>query len=307
MAFITDYQYYYNEGNDPQNTNHGSYQYTSLEDIVKNFMQNYTGNNSLIRNEPRHKIIFHAKQAIKELNMDAMKEIKIMEIDVNDELSLVMPHDYVNWVRISLYENGVLYPLQQNKSTAWSNAYLKDNNDQILFDEDGYVLLAERSQLEEDRINNTHKTGYLGNSISGTVKNADLNTFDRGMTLHFRGFPGTDTSLANVNPTFRVNKKAGTIEISSDGAGKKYVVEYVSDGMENNDDSLISVNKMFEKYIYAEIRFQLLDNKLGVQEYIVNRARKRRKAEYNNASIRMMDLSPSALLMSLRGQQNWVK
>ena len=31
---------------------------------------------------------------------------------------------------------------------------------------------------------------------------------------------------------------------------------------------------MFEEYIYAYIKYALLNNKFGVQEYIVNRARK---------------------------------
>ena len=44
--------------------------------------------------------------------------------------------------------------------------------------------------------------------------------------------------------------------------------------MENGNDSQVSVNKLFEEYLYAYIRYAILNGRFGVQEYIVNRARK---------------------------------
>ena len=82
MAYITAYEYYENNGNPPENANWGSYQYISLEDIVNNFMLMYQGNHSLINNEERYKILFHAKRGIQELNYDAFKETKILQLDV---------------------------------------------------------------------------------------------------------------------------------------------------------------------------------------------------------------------------------
>ena len=64
MAYLTQYQYYENAGVAPTNTNWGSYQYISLEDVVNNFMLMYSGNHELINNEERYKILFHAKRAI---------------------------------------------------------------------------------------------------------------------------------------------------------------------------------------------------------------------------------------------------
>ena len=62
MAYITEYQYYENAGASPENANWGSYQYVSLYDIVNNFMLMYSGNHSLINNEERYKVLFHAKR-----------------------------------------------------------------------------------------------------------------------------------------------------------------------------------------------------------------------------------------------------
>ena len=55
MPYISQYQYYENGGNQPENANWGSYQYVSLYDIVNNFMLMYAGNHSLVNNEERYK------------------------------------------------------------------------------------------------------------------------------------------------------------------------------------------------------------------------------------------------------------
>ncbi len=61
MAYISQYAYYENSGNLPENANWGSYQYVSLEDVVNNFMSMYNGNHELVNNEERYKILFHSK------------------------------------------------------------------------------------------------------------------------------------------------------------------------------------------------------------------------------------------------------
>ena len=90
-------------------------------------------------------------------------------------------------------------------------------------------------------------------------------------------------------------------------AGELCVLEYVSDGMENGDESSISVNKMFEEFIYAYIRYSILNSKLGVQEYIVNRAKKDKSSLLRNAKIRISNIHPGRLLMNMRGQNKIIK
>ena len=79
MSYISQYEYYENGGNAPEDANWGSYQYVSLKDIVVNYQLMYSGNHSLINNEERYKILFHAKRAIQELNYDAFKEVKVFK------------------------------------------------------------------------------------------------------------------------------------------------------------------------------------------------------------------------------------
>ena len=299
MAYLTDYQYYENGGLNPENENWGSYQYISLNDIVNNFMVMYVGNDKLINNVERYNIIFHAKRAIQELNYDSLKEIKILELNVCDSLRYILPQDYVNWVRISMYRGGTLFPLTENIQTNWSNAYLQDNNCRILFDEKGNTLKPEDSTLDANRIKGSKKSIYLNeqSKYNGSWY------FEYPVGARF----GLNTETANANPTFKINKKSGVINFSSSMADELVVLEYVSDGMEGGEDSEISVNKLFEEFIYSYMKFVILQSKYGIQEYIINRARKEKSALLRNAKLRLSNIHPGRLLMNLRGQNKWIK
>jgi len=306
MAYITDYQYYENGQVVPTDANWGSYQYVTLEDIVNNFMLMYQGNNEIINNVNRYQVLFHAKRGIQELNYDAMKEIKILELQVCDQLRFVLPQDYVNWVRISLEKNGMLYPMTENIQTNWSGAYLQDHDCRILFDIDGNVLKPHNSFWDKQRLDGQQRTMYLGdgpyNGYEGWCINGEW-CFDYRIGAKF----GLNTETANANPTFSINKKGGVINFNSGMSGKLVVLEYVSDGMETGDDSSVSVNKLFEEFIYAYIKFAILNGRYGVQEYVINRARKDKSSLLRNAKLRLSNIHPGRLLQNLRGQDKWLK
>jgi hypothetical protein len=302
MAYLTDYQYYQNAGGTPTSQNWGSYQFVSLDDIVNNFMLMYQGNNELVNNLPRYKILFHAKRGIQELNYDAMKEIKILQLSLDDSLLFVLPSDYVNWVRVSMFQQGVLMPLTENIQTQWANTYLQDNDNNIIFDQNGNVLKPQDSPLDMSK-----RTIYLNsNSPYDGCEGCCIDGFwyfDFAIGARF----GLNTETANNNPTFSIDKQRGVINFSSIASGQSIVLEYVSDGMETGTDGDISVNKLFEEFLYAYIKYAILNGKLGVQEYIVNRARKDKSSLLRNAKIRLSNIHPGRLLMNLRGQAKWIK
>jgi hypothetical protein len=283
----------------------------------------YTGNHSLVNNEERYKVLFHAKRAIQELNYDAFKEIKALELSVCDQLRYVLPSDYVNWVRISLYHNGVLMPLSENIQTLSAKAYLQDNDCNILFDQNGNILEPQFSNIDYERIKGTKKSIYLnqGHQFHGHEGYCcDGNWyFEHGIGARF----GLNTETANRNPTFNIDKKAGVINFDSAILGYTHhnnnndpnqhhssatvILEYVCDGMENGNESAVSVNKLFEHYVYAYIRYEILNAKFGVQEYVVARARKEKQSLLRNAKIRISNIHPGRLLMNLRGMDKIIK
>ena len=161
MPYLTGYQYYENAGAAPENANWGSYQYVPLKDIVNNFMMMYTGNNEMLANVSRAQVIFYAKRGIQELNYDAFKEIKALELEVSENLRFILPPDFVNWIRISMYKNGTLFPLTENIQANSAISYLRDNDNSILFDESGEIIQPEQSELDIDRINGAARTLYF--------------------------------------------------------------------------------------------------------------------------------------------------
>jgi len=306
MAYINQYEYYTNSEIAPTDSNWGSYQYVSLKDIVNNFMLMYQGNHELINNINRYQVLFHAKRGIQELNYDAMKEIKILQLDLDSSLRFILPSDYVNWVRISQFKNGLLYPLTENIQTSWSKAYLQDNEANVLFDQNGNALSPEFSEVDLERMSGG-KTIYLN---EGSIFNNEEGWCVDGIWYFAYSVGarfGLNTETANANPTFTIDKKAGVINFSSTGGTGSIVLEYISDGMENGNDAEVSVNKLFEEYIYAYIKYTILNGRLGVQEYVVRRARQDKSSLLRNAKLRLSNIHPGRLLMNLRGQNKWIK
>ena len=293
MPYINNYQYYKNNGLIPEDENWGSYQYVSLSDIVNNFILMYVGNDKLVNNVDRYTILFHAKRSIQELNYDALRNIKVLELEIGDSLQMVMPPDYVNYVRISMLHQGVLIPLVENRSAMSATAYLQDNNLDIIFDVNGQVIIG-KSKIDILRGDNMLYTGPgIYNGQMGYCCDGNW-YFGYGIGSRY----GLDTENANVNPKFTINKEAGVINFSSGVQNTFIVLEYISDGMENGDSTKITINKLAEEYVYNYLKWAVLNNKYGVQEYIVSRAKKEKSATLRNTKIRLSNMHPSRLLIS---------
>jgi hypothetical protein len=300
MPYITPYQYYTNNGVVPEDQNWGSYQYVSLADIVNNFMAMYVGNDKLVNNVKRYEVIFHAKQGIKMLHYDALRAIKTIEMNVGSNLKFILPSDYVNYVRISILINGVLRPLHENRQANSALGYLQDNNNNILFDNNGEVLVG-TSRLDLDRINQTLYEGPgLYNGCYGWCVDG-LWCFGYEVGARFR----VDPASLSAGPHFRINN--GVIDFSSGVSDQLIVLEYISDGMANGNESEIVVHKFAEEFVYRYVKWCLLNAKLGVPMYERKMARDEKHAELRNTKLRLSNLHPSRLLMTLRGQGQQIK
>jgi hypothetical protein len=231
----------------------------------------------------------------------------MLQLTVDDGLRYVLPSDYVNWVRVNLYKDGYLRPLTENIQILSSLAYLQDQTGKILFDQNGNALSPEHSEIEIQRLRGTKKSIYLNPQ---SMYNGEYG-WDTGGTWYFEYTLGEryglNTETANGNPTFAIDKKAGVINFNSDMYNQSVILEYISDGMENGNDASVSVNKLFEKYVYAYIQYEILNSKIGVQEYVVARARKEKSSLLRNAKIRISNIHPGRLLMNLRGMDKWLK
>lgn len=272
---------------------YGDYQYVTLSELVNNFLTNMVGDDKLLSNVKRYNVLYHLKRGISELSYDALKDVRAIELEIGDALSVSLPVDYVSYVRVSVVgDDGILHPLAINNKTAIAKSYLQDNDFRILFDNDGYPLEANPS-IVEDRF-----------SGKATVDIAD-DSYKGDYTLSYSPNFNFDVSQ-NGNGTFLINKRTGKMNFSSNIYSKIVVIEYISDGLEG-DPEYISVHKFAEQALYDYVKYMLLNNKYGVQEYIINRAKKDYYASLQNAKIRLMELRKVNLHGILNNRKQWIK
>lgn len=292
-------QYYYEN-----QENHGSYVYVTLEEVVNNFMQNYTGDNTVLGNVKRYNVLYWARQGMRQFSMDALKEVKAVELELGSTLDIILPPDYVSYVRISWVhpQTGDLMPLSKNTKLPLATAYLQDNDAEILFDNDGYALEGTSNfQLLKDQVKNAE------NSISvlGCGVSCSGCQYENGGCLNTAMYK-VDTSR-NANGYFNIDTRQGRIHFSSDNASRVLMLEYISDGLEYTEESDIKINKMAEYSLNAWINWNLLNNRLGIQEYIIRRAKKDYDTAFRNTKIKLMDLRTHELIHTINQSNKWIK
>jgi hypothetical protein len=128
--------------NDP--TDYGNYQFTSLDDIINQFIVVYVGENKLISKINRTDVQFHAMRSLAELSFDTFKSIKSQEIVLPPSLTMVLPHDYVNYTKVSFSDNsGIKHPLYPTLSQTSNPLKIRQEDDggyDFLIPTDGIFL-----------------------------------------------------------------------------------------------------------------------------------------------------------------------
>lgn len=270
--------------------NHGSYVYVSLEEMVNNFMLNYTGDGTILRNIKRHQVIYQMKKGIQQFTFNALREVRKAELELGETLDITLPMDYVAYTRISYVnpETGQLMDLSLNPNIAIGTAFLQDHNADILFDDDGLILEG-TTYFEE-----------LNDAIA-TQSTVDLNCGCNGEQRF------TLDLTQNANGYFNIDTRTGKIHFSSDNAPRVIILEYISDGLQYSDESDIKINKMAEIALYDWTQYNLTHSRSGVQEYIVKRMEKKYIASFRNTKIAMMNINLNDTMLVLNGKKKSVK
>lgn len=292
MSALIPIDYYENEAN------HGEYKYVSLLELVDNFMDNQIGDDTLIGQIPRRKVIYQLKQGIREFNFSNLREVKGAELELNDTLTAIYPPSYVNWVSVNWVHpvSGKLLPMSINPDLNVFPAFLQDQNANILFDQDGFILEGSTMNAELESQQNLISYEFDPNCF----KDASNHYHGSNRETDF----GLDVSK-NINGYF--NTTSSGFHFSSDALSKVIMVVYISDGLEYSDDADIRINKLAEKALYAYVKWQLLTNKGNVQEYIVKRAEREYVALFRNATIKLMNIKHSDVMFLMNQRRNWLK
>ena len=286
MALFNGSQQEYYETN-----NLGSYQYIALADIINNFIISYVGDDKIITTAKKNEVAFHAQRAIQELNYDTLRSVKAYEMEVPPSLSLPLPHDYVNYVKVSWTDaNGVERLVIPNRFSSTPDAILQDDQYNYLFDtETGDLVLSNFSETE-----NLWKAN-VANDAQETMYDQELNMGTRY---------GLNPETVTKNGAFYIDEAKGKISFSADFVGKILIIKYVSDGLSTDD---IKVHKFAEEAIYKHIAYSIVSAKAQVPEYQVRRLQKERYAATRKAKLRLSNLKIEELTQVMRGKSKQIK
>lgn len=293
MANLTQKQYYTNDGISPKDKNWGSYQYVTLENIIRNFILMYVGDDKVINKVDREEVIFHGKRGLQEIHYDALREIRAIEFLVPDSLKFALPHDFVSLVKIGwVGTDGLVHPIMQDFDASSPNAFVQDTTDTTTRDFD----FSSSTSLTEET--STIYTNWKD------VEKGNLN--EPNKYLYGRRY-GLETKKGNFNSRYHIDKKQGFVLFNTTLQEKDIVIEYVSDGMYGLADNEIEVHKLAEQFMYDYMNAQVLRSKFNVQEFIVRRANKQASASLKNLKIRLNSIKLHELTQILRGRDKWIK
>ena len=283
--------------------NYGSYEYTSLNDIINNFIVAYVGEDKLINRVSRTDVIFHAKRGLQEFSYDTLKSIKSQELTIPPGLGVVIPQDYVNYVRCSWIDSSgvqhIIYPVNNLTSSPFTLP-LQDESGIPIQDAFSKNIQADQSLTEQKWNTASDK------DITGNIDENDVNVYSRDWwKLTYGQRYGLDPQVSQMNGWFQINEREGKFTFSSDLANKLIVLEYISDGLAYDIDS--KVPKMAEDALYAHINHSILSTKTNIPEYIVQRYQRERSAKLRNAKIRLSNIKLDEIVQVMRGKSKWIK
>lgn len=290
-------------GNTVEN-NYGSYEYITLEDVVNNFMIAYVGNGKLISSVKKTDVIFHTKRALQEFSYDTLKSIKSQELTIPHNLNVVIPQDYVNYVRMSWIDyhgvKHIIYPTNNLTIDPYATPLQDDNGVPI---QDNFDSNIEGTSITERRWkkNNNEYYDYDATNFVGDWYNGDVWLQSAWYGRRY----GMDPQYANINGYFTINDREGKIAFSSNLVGKLIVLEYISDGLAYEMDS--RVPKLAEEAMYAYLLHAIVSTRANQPEYLVQRLKQEKSAKLRNAKIRLSNIKLEEISQVLRGQSKWIK
>ena len=292
--------------------NYGSYAYISLTDVINNFIATYIGEGKLLQNTLRGDVHYHAHRGLQELSYDTLHSCKTLEVEVCPNLQVPVPHDYVNYVKITLSgENGIEQVLYPTSKTSNPKAYKQDDT-QCTAEGDTSETYSynKNNDLELDDSSDTWDKykGQSSGSISVPTNNPQGNhpSIDADHVYqHIGQRHGLEPQHAQANGTFFIDCDKGMIHFSSNLSGKTIVLEYISDHHAQSEEMI--VHKFAEEALYKWIAYGCASARMDIPEGVIQRLKRERFAEIRKAKIRLSNIKIEEIAQIMRGKSKFIK
>ena len=248
MALLdnTSQQQYYND------ENFGNYQFTSLNNIINQFMIGFVGEDKVISKISRSDVSFHAQRALQELSFDTFKSCKSIEYDVPAGLSMPLPIDYVNYTAVSwIDDSGIKHRIYPTSKTSNPTRYQQDSNGDYLFNNTGGLIesgnLISNSSLQGGfgnfnlNVDVTDNTGQTSTAAAGTTADPISNSV---------GWFFDDNSIIGYNLAQNQGFNVLNLPIES---GEKYTITYTLSGYTSGTYEWVVVDENQDFVVSAQV------------------------------------------------------
>jgi len=285
--------------------NYGSYSYITLNDVIDNFMVGYVGDGKIIQRAKKSDVLFFAKRSLQEFSYDTLKSIHSQELTVPSSLNIILPQDYVNYVKVSWIDKyGVKRPIfpTNNLTTIPYNTPIQDNKG--VPTQDNFGENIEGTSITKERFDSMN-TEILNNDFDLDDWAYFSNAYRYNGNWNLGQFYGTDPQYANVNGYFTIDEREGKMSFSSDLVDRLIVLEYISDGLAYDKDT--KVPKLAEEALYASILHYIVSTRANQPEYLVHRLKKDKSSKLRNAKIRLSNIKLTEIVQVMRGKSKWLK
>jgi len=286
--------------------NFGNYQYITLSDVINNFIISYVGRDKIISSVDRVDVAFHAQRALQELSYDTLKSVKSQEIEVPASLTMMLPQDYVNYVKLAWKDgSGIEHIIYPTSKTSNPSAIKQDSDGNYSFDvdDDTSVPVGERDDTTNliDGINSDTWSAYKGTTPSENQDDYQDDTYWPAGGERY----GLDPQYAQANGSFFIDEIKGLIHFSSNISGKTIILKYISDSLGADKEML--VHKFAEEAMYKWIAYAVLSTRINTPEHIIQRFKKEKFAETRKAKLRLSNIKLEELTQTLRGKSKHIK
>ena len=286
--------------------NYDDYSYIKLNDVINNFQVAYVGAGKNIPSVKRTDLIFHAKRAMQEFSYDTLNSIKSQELNIPPSLSVVIPQDYVNYVKMSWIDSmGVKRPIYPANNLTINPGSMPLQDSAGVPTQDNFGENLEGTSIIEARWAGADDNLLNGQANNLRQINFDYDGYDNSRDIGQGQLYGLDPQYSQTNGWFTINHREGKMSFSNNLASALIILEYISDGLAYDLDT--KVPKMAEEAMYAYMHYAVMASRSGQPEYVINRLNREKVSKLRNAKIRLSNIKLDEIVQVMRGKSKWIK
>ena len=298
---------YYN-----QESQHGSYQYQTLDALVSTFLMVYVGENKIISKANRQDVFFFGRRALQEMNYDVLRSKKTLEFELDNRMYVPMPHDYVNHTDVFYTDSsGIKHPLFPARDT--QNPFrpkTKDLNVNAQDLDEWWETMKYYNVFQETEYNGLEgEDSKTLEAFQATPSHedqvADFNYNDGHSEFALGQRYGLGPEHAQINGSYFFDYANGHIYFSSGLVGSTIVLDYITDGLADDGDALIP--KLAEEAFYKCVAYSIVSTGANYSPATIQQLKKERFAELRKAKIRLSNYKTQELTQVMRGKSKWIK